>query len=178
LPDLIGFRPVPPERVIDFTLFFDTPGQRTAQRALHIDARLPRALIELPEDITGHLDDRRFGSLAARDMQRGVSTGLPSGEAVARAFGLEPFGPVEIGLSGWPGETPLWYYVAREAAVLGGGDRLGPVGGRLVAGVLVALLDRDPESYRRQAPDWMPTLPARGGDPRSFGLLDLLLAGR
>jgi hypothetical protein len=74
-------------------LFFDPPGQRTAQRALRIDARLPRALIELPEDITGHLDDRRFGSLAARDMQRGVSTGLPSGEAVARAFGLEPSVP-------------------------------------------------------------------------------------
>jgi hypothetical protein len=176
-PDLTGFRPVPPERVIDFTLFFDIPGQRTAQRALRIDARLPRVLIELPEDITGRLDDRRFGSLAARDMQRGVSTGLPSGEAVARAFGLEPLSPEEIGLSDWPGETPLWYYVAREAAVLGGGDRLGPVGGRLVAGVLVALLDRDPESYRRQAPDWAPTLPARGGDPRSFGLLDLLLAG-
>lgn len=178
LPDLMGFRPVGPERVVDFSLLFDPSGARTAQRALPIDARMPRALIELPEDITGHLDDRRYGSLAARDLQRGVSTGLPSGEAVARSLGVQPLSPAQIGLPEWSVETPLWYYVAREAAILSGGDRLGPVGGRLVAGVLVALLDRDPDSYRSQAPEWTPSLPALGGEPRAFSLLDLLLAGR
>lgn len=178
LPDLIGFRPVPPERIIDFDFLFDAPGEATAQRALRIDAKLPRALIDLPEDITGHLDDRRYGSLAARDLHRGISTGLPSGEAVARALGIEPMRPQDVGLPDWATETPLWYYIGREAAVLGGGDRLGPVGGRLVAGVLVALLDRDPESFRALAPNWMPTLPALAGAPRNFSLLDLLIAGR
>ncbi len=178
LPDLLGFRPVLPERVIDFGVFFDAPGQATAQRALRIDAKLPRALIDLPEDITGRLDDRLYGSLAARDLHRGISTGLPSGEAVARALGIEPLSPENVGLPDWVTETPLWYYIGREAAALGGGDRLGPVGARLVAGVLIALLDRDPDSFRAIDPDWTPILPALAGTPQSFSLLDLLIAGR
>ena len=53
----------------------------------------------------------------------------------------------------------------------GGGERLGEVGGRIVAEVLLGLLDADPESYRAQAPDWEPTLPAAGA---RFCVLDLL----
>ena len=45
--------------------------------------------------------------------------------------------------------TPLWYYLLREAE-LGGGESLGPVGGRIVAEVLVGLLQGDPLSYIRQ----------------------------
>jgi hypothetical protein len=45
------------------------------------------------------------------------------------------------------------------------------VGGRLVAEVLLGLLDADPESYRALAPEWEPTLPAAG---ERFGVLDLL----
>ena len=43
-------------------------------------------------------------------------------------------------------KTPLWYYVLREAAVLDGGDRLGPVGGRIVAETFVRMLKRDGNS--------------------------------
>jgi hypothetical protein len=56
----------------------------------------------------------------------------------------------------------------------GGGERLGEVGGRLVAEVLLGLLEADPESYRTLDPSWQPTLPAEG---ERFALLDLLLAG-
>ena len=59
----------------------------------------------------------------------------------------------------------------READVRGGGERLGEVGGRLVAEVLLGLLDADPESYRVLDPGWEPTLPAAG---ERFGVLDLL----
>ena len=44
----------------------------------------------VPVDITGELDEQDFQSLAVRDLQRGVATGLPSGEAVARLVGEEP----------------------------------------------------------------------------------------
>ena len=58
---------------------------------------------------------------------------------------------------------PLWYYVLREAAARASGDRLGPVGGRIVAEVLIGLLEADPHSYLRQAPTWQPHLgPERG----------------
>jgi hypothetical protein len=69
----------------------------------------------------------------------------------------------QIGLAerGWAGETPLWFYILKEAEVLHDGDRLGPVGGRIVGEVLVGIIDGDLESFRSVDPDWSPTLPAR-----------------
>ena len=43
--------------------------------------------------------------------------------------------------------TPLWYYILREAEVINGGARLGPIGSRLVAETLVGLVVNDPKSY-------------------------------
>jgi hypothetical protein len=96
------------------------------------------------------------------------------GEAVARRLGVPALGPEQVGLAehGWTAETPLWFYILREADVLGDGDRLGPVGGRIVGEVIVGLIDRDPESFRSVDPDWTPTLPARAG---TFGLADILV---
>jgi hypothetical protein len=78
---------------------------------------------------------------------RGEGVGLPSGEAVARRMGEPPLSGEEVGTSsaGWSSETPLWYYILREADVRQAGDRLGPVGSRIVGEVLVGLLDLDPE---------------------------------
>jgi hypothetical protein len=73
---------------------------------------------------------------------------------------------------GWAGETPLWYYLLREAAVLEDGERLGPVGSLIVGEVLLAVIDRDPGSQRSADPDWRPTLPGR--QPGRFTLTDLL----
>jgi hypothetical protein len=171
-PDLVGFRPVAPEHHIHWPLLFGPE----AQPAKRMDGRLAASLIGLPVAITGVVDAAAYHSLAARDLQRGAAIGLPSGEAVARAMGVEPLTAEEAGLGsfGWEGETPLWLYVLREADVRAGGDRLGEVGGRLVAEVLVGLLDADPESYRALDAAWEPTLPAAG---ERFALLDLLLAG-
>jgi Animal haem peroxidase len=175
-PDLIGFRPVPPERVLDWSLMFDLPGGEPAQRSKRIDGTLPACLIELPVEIAGEGGDPAYHSLATRDLQRGQGTGLPSGEAVAGALGVEPLSGDEVGLGahGWEGETPLWYYVLREADVRADGDRLGPVGGRIVGETLVAIVDGDPTSYRSVDPGWRPTLPAES--PERFGIADLLQA--
>jgi hypothetical protein len=155
-PDLLGFRSVPRERAVDWTLFFDSDGGHTAQRARKIDARLVGSLIHLPVAITGESDVEEYHSLAVRDLQRGQGVGLPSGEAVARHMGIEPLTPDDVGLSsvGWSGETPLWYYILREASVRTDGHRLGPVGGRIVAEVLIGLIDRDPISVRKAGPTW------------------------
>jgi hypothetical protein len=83
-PDLLGFRPVPRERALDWTLFFDAPGATTAQRCKKIDGKLVRALIELPVAVTGECEIEDHHSLAFRDLQRGQGVGLPSGESVAR----------------------------------------------------------------------------------------------
>ena len=151
-PDLIGFAPVGPEMAVDWSLLFDVPGRPAAQRAKRIDGRLPASLISLPQAISGDVDDDAYRSLAARDLQRGQATGLPSGEAVARELGVEPLSPAECGLGehGWDGETPLWFYILREASVRHDGDRLGDVGGRIVGEVLVGIIDADPERLSRR----------------------------
>src|SRR5207248_1715681 len=51
-PDLLGFGPIG-ERRVDWSLLFDVPGRRPAQRAKPIDGLLPHSLIQLPQAITG-----------------------------------------------------------------------------------------------------------------------------
>ena len=156
-------------------LLLDVPGQPPAQRARAIDGRLPNSLIHLPLDLTGAVDEDDQASLAVRDLVRGTATGLPSGEAVARRVGATPLAADEIGLAdlGWTGETPLWYYLLREAAVLEDGERLGA--GR------VADRRRGPAGGDRRgsrvAAIGGPRLeadPARRASPVRFTLTDLL----
>jgi hypothetical protein len=174
-PDLMGFGPVAAGHAVDWSLLVDVPGRPAAQRAKRIDGRLPASLMALPTQITGELEGSDYASLANRDLQRGQAVGLPSGEAVARALGVRPLDRDQVGLAayGWRDETPLWFYVLKEAEALGGGDRLGPVGGRIVAEVLVGIVDADPESFRSVQPSWTPTLPAR--ELGRFGLADILV---
>jgi hypothetical protein len=157
-PDLLGFRPVPAEHVVEWTLFLDGPGNVAPQRAKKIDGRLVRPLIQLPVAITGETDIDEYHSLAVRDLERGQGVSLPSGEAVARHMGVTPLTAeqIDLGRVGWKGETPLWYYILREADVTTSGERLGPVGGRIVAEVIVTLLDRDPASVRFAPDTWRP----------------------
>jgi Animal haem peroxidase len=173
-PDLLGFRPVGAERAIEWDRLFDVPGRPPAQRAKLIDGKLVSSLIALPQAITGEVEVEAYRSLAGRDLQRGHAYGLPSGESVARAMGERPLSPDEtaLGSAGWSGETPLWLYVLSEAEHRGDGERLGPVGGRIVAEVLIGIIDADPASYRSRQPDWTPPLPARG---ERFELADMLI---
>ena len=74
---------------------------------------------------------------------------------------------------GWDGEAPLWFYILKEAEIVGRGRQMGPVGGRIVAEVLVALMQRDANSYLTLNAVWKPTqpiAPARG----QFTMADLL----
>ena len=173
-PDLMGFGPVAPEHTVDWTLQIDVEGHAPAQRAKRIDARLPAPLIALPTQISGSAPGTDYASLANRDLQRGRAVGLASGEAVAHRLGVPALTAEQVGLAehGWAGETPLWFYILKEADVLHDGDQLGPVGGRIVGEVLVGIIDGDPESFRSVEPGWSPTLPARRAG--AFGLADIL----
>jgi heme peroxidase len=174
-PDLMGFGPVPPEHTVDWTLQIDVAGHAPAQRAKRIDSRLPGPLISLPTQVSGEQAGTDYASLANRDLQRGQSVGLASGEAIARRLAAPPLTAGQLGLAelGWRGETPLWFYILKEAEALHDGDRLGPVGGRIVGEVLVGIIDADPESFRAVDPAWLPTLPARRAG--AFGLADILV---
>jgi Animal haem peroxidase len=158
-PDLLGFRPVAAAHRIEWPLLFDATGAPPAARARKMDGRLVNALLALPVALTGATEVDALHSLAVRDLIRGEGVGLPSGEAVARRMGERPLSIEEVGTSsaGSSSETPLWYYILREAAVREGGDRLGPVGARIVGEVLIGLLDLDEASVRHAPTSWTPS---------------------
>ncbi|MFC5379411.1 peroxidase family protein [Aquipuribacter nitratireducens] len=173
-PDLLGFRTMPAEQAVEWSMLFDLPGHPPApQRAKRIDERLVPSLIRLPVEVTGGVDDESHRSLAIRDLERGFATGLPSGEAVARRMGIEPLDAGELDLErlGWGHETPLWFYVLKESQVREGGDRLGPVGGRIVAEVLVTVIEADPDSVTRAGRGRSSALRGLDGGPVRLGAL-------
>ncbi len=151
--DLRGFRPLPPQWTVDWTLFFEIDGS-TPQPSRMIDAGLVPALFDLPDS---------GGSLPFRNLKRGQALGLPSGQDVARLLRTEPLTTSDLG--GAPEPTPLWFYILKESEVRSdGGKHLGPVGGRIVGEVLLGLLRADPGSWFSAEPTWQPTIPDDDGD--------------
>ena len=92
---------------------------------------------------------------------------------------LEEYDRAEPGLKdlfadpGWGGEAPLWFYILKEAEIVGKGREMGPVGGRIIAEVLVGLLQKDPNSYLYLQPTWKPTTPIAPASGQ-FTMADLL----
>ena len=162
-PDLVGRRPVPQDRVIDWRYIFSLDPDHPPQPSKRIDGRMVHPLIDLPDAIVGaraNLDER--------------SLDLPSGEVVSRAMGIEPLTSAECGLTdpALLGETPLWLYVLKEAELRESGETLSAAGGRIVAEVLIGLAEGDADSYLNAALGWRPTLPS--AQPGSFTMADLL----
>ncbi len=114
-------------------------------------------------------------SLAERNLRRNLTMRVPSGQRVARAMELPELSPddfEDLKSYNLHKRTPLWFYVLREADVREDGQRLGPVGGRIVAEVIIGLIRGDPDSYLRQNPGWEPTY----GQNQTFTMVDLLKA--
>jgi hypothetical protein len=156
---LNGFRPLPSAWTVDWRRFARIDGSNP-QFSREIDTHLARPLLKLP----GALDAANT-ALPVLNLRRGKALQLPSGQAVAQAIGATPVG--DLGLDRFDlsdshraaleAETPLWYYVLIEAERSPrNGERLGPVGGRIVAEVLVGLLAHDPQGFLRQQPTWKP----------------------
>lgn len=164
--DFRGFQPLRPGWHASWPFFFELDAQGP-QFSRAIDAGLAMTLTTL-QGQTGDAAD-----LPLRNLLRGAALGLPSGEAVAAALGVEPLDAASLAPA-VVGRTPLWFYVLREAQLVTGGQHLGPVGGRIVGETLLGLLRADPQSYLRLEPTWTPQLPTRTGDPRQFDIVDLL----
>jgi hypothetical protein len=119
-----------------------------------------------------------MASLAFRNLMRGVRLQLPSGQAIAKTLGMVPLTPAQLTAPatstpeeiaaltthGFDRETPLWYYILKEAQLLGGaldathnGATLGPVGSVILAETFLGLLELDPDSFLVQDPKWSPT---------------------
>jgi hypothetical protein len=139
--DLGGMRPIPSDWAIDWQYFIDIdhhghhsqPGNdplpRTPQFSYKIDTSLVNPLAKLPTRIATNPR-----SLPERNLLRGVTFSLPTGEAVATVLGIDPLPPekiligkatgeprdlhgsiVDIAGGIFAGKTPLWTYVLAEA---------------------------------------------------------------
>ena len=162
-----------PRRFVDWQTFFDF-GDGNARPNKKIDTHLSSGLFDLPT-VPGplNLTDAEPQSLAQRNLLRHLTFEIPSGQAIAQAMGLTPLPATafaDVKSLGLDTQTPLWFYILREAEVLQQGQLLGPVGGNIVADVFAGLLQHDPTSYLNQNPAWTPTLTNSG----TFTMVDLL----
>jgi Animal haem peroxidase len=183
LTNLNGFRPLPQEWGFEWMFFFDmggNPPTMPTQKAYRIDPHLVDPLGHLPPVIAD-----RPRSLAERNLLRGFRFDLPSGQTVARAMGVIPLDDKDLLVGDeddhpvpiselhptFKRNAPLWYYILREAEAYHEGNQLGPIGGRIVAEVVVGILVADRFSYISMDPLWRPDLADSKGN---FGMSDLI----
>ena len=170
---------MPSNLFANWNRLFGIDGQVAVNRSRRLDQYTVPGLHQLP-------DVPSPGSLAVRNLLRGWSWGLPSGQSVANRLQLTALRPDQILTD--PGgqlskeaqfvepfnfhvDTPLWYYILKESEVYHLGERLGPVGSTILAEAFVGLLLADAESYLSQNPGWLPVLPRQDAD--QFTMADL-----
>jgi hypothetical protein len=173
--DLRGFKRAP-RRFVDWQTFFNF-GDGNFRPNKKIDGKLSSVLMLLPgsRGPAPGLPADGVQSLASRNLMRHVNFGIPSGQAIARRMGVPALNPAQLDeLKPFEMEknTPLWFYVLKEAELLEDGLRLGPVGGRIVGEVFIGLLKADETSYLAARPNWTPVLPSV--IPGEFHMTDLL----
>jgi hypothetical protein len=179
-----GFRPLPSEWTIDWGFYVSIDGSQP-QLSRPINTKLAEPLFKLPAAL-----NTTRAPLAVLNLRRGKALQLPTAQSVATkmaSVGVTPLTAQELGLNNLgldprhaaalTANTPLWYYILMEAERRHDGKRLGALGGRIVAEVLIGLLQGDPTSYLRLAPTWKP--PGKVGDrpigrPGNITLADLL----
>jgi hypothetical protein len=177
-------------RFIGWQTFFDfgptfTDGPGNSNPAIRpnklIDTKISTPLFDLPLGAIAGASPGDIVVLPQRNLLRHITWAMPSGQSIARAMHVQILPPDDEVLKGLKEHrlnlqesTPLWLYVLREARVLGNGERLGPVGGRIVGEVFIGLLELDRDSYFWQR-NWRPTLPSRSGRPTGdFRMVDFL----
>ena len=152
-------------------------GTHFTQPGYRIDTQLVDPLAMLPPNVarSGNMPDG-IPSLGYRNLLRGSAFALPSGQNVARALGATPLTEAELwndsrnpkfkdpAANPFAFRAPLWFYILKEAEGVRkhgvtdgkGGHHLGPVGGRIVAEVLVGIALNDHTSFLSQDPGWTP----------------------
>jgi hypothetical protein len=169
---------LPNNWIIDWNRFYDFDNRPASNRATQIDTHLTDTLKNLPGGIffVGPEDAQQtFGSasLAARNLLRGRLVTLPTGQEVAAQLGIAPLAITfdDPELKEFETQTPLWFYLLKEAEVEGAGQRLGPIGSRIVAETFVGLIENSRTSIFPLG-SWQPNLPSR--QPGEFSMADLL----
>ena len=183
---------LPGDWVIDWRRFFEFENHKInndhRNRANKIDTSFELHLTN-SFPAPGIAEEKR--ALTVRNLLRGLALSLPTGEQVAAEMVKQgtltkeqvmtqdeiSAGAQQDILNAPPlrGNTPLWYYILREAELQGKKDRLGPLGSRIVAETLFGLIQCSPHSIVK-TPQWRPRFTSRHAEDGTpiFGMVDLL----
>ncbi len=163
--DLRGGRSLTADRAIDWP-YFIVPADND-RKSNKLDTLIASDVFDLPESAVPDVPTKFLGNLPQRNLIRSREIGLTSGEKLFDFyFGVGASGKltpdqVEPDKSKQPlfelqagagFQTPLWYYILKEAE-LTGGLRLGKLGSRLVGEVVCGAIYYNPVSYVRE-PNW------------------------
>jgi hypothetical protein len=173
-PDEFEFTTLPDNWPIRWTRFTD--GDQPDRFARKIDTHLAPPLKDLTNE--GNIGDdgnpppvqvsRILKRLAVRNLLRGYRLAVPTGQAVAGALGVTALTEEQLlqgdqGVAdalvdgGFLNNTPLWFYVLKEAEVTQDGERLGEVGSHIVCTTLIGQIKADPGSYlNKTGGPWSP----------------------
>lgn len=158
---------LPQRWVIEWDRFVKTDPAHPQRAARKIDTIIAPPLAELSNaanDISDADLKALFKHLARRNLRRGYLLSLPTAQACIAAIGCSGFKDFRVLTAeelrsgsderrqavedgGFDVATPLWFYILKEAEVIGGGEHLGPLGSHIVANTLIGLIVHDPESY-------------------------------
>jgi hypothetical protein len=185
--DLRGFRRRPADRLIDWSHFFEFSGRADVmQNARAFDTQIANGLGRLPTSIASDMPSSLAMRNLLRGVMLGLPSGQALAHAMNIPAELiisldNPKFRFTVGtgymMDGEPEETvpalddaekaylenvfghqtPLWYYILKEAELINKGRKLGPLGGRIVAEVFIALLLADPNSILTADVNWQPT---------------------
>jgi hypothetical protein len=173
---------LPSNWIIDWRRFHAVLDANPADVPFNLSRKLDPFIVKTLHTLPGETDANKK-SLPFRNLKRGVMLGLPSGQDIAAAMHIKkPLTADEIAKGddgkiakkhGLHQQTPLWYYILKEAEQRGGGERLGPVGATIVSEVFVGLVHGDHTSYLwLKGKDWKPDLPSKTAG--TFTMADLL----
>ncbi len=198
-PPFFGLPTLPSNWVVDWTRMYDFSGVQGVSShpdmnlTREIDASLAMDLSTLPEiqrdpKVAAMPDEEKkiLFSLATRNLLRGRLMELATGQQVAEAMthagiNFVPITPEEIAAgphtaiveaNNFHNETPLWYYVLREAKIRHDGTSLGPVGSRILAETFIGLVSNSKINIFKDQPGLtfsMPELLAKVGDLNPLG---------
>jgi hypothetical protein len=166
-----GFSPLSDAKaVVDWNELVEANPGHNVQMAEKLDSKMATDLLALP-----FIPAQDIQSLATRNLLRGQTFMLPSGENIARAMdrGQAEIDKVKQAAATIAGSaadlasgTPLWFYVLVEAEKVGRetapghfdkGEGLGPVGARIVAETLIGLIELDSRSFLASNRNWDPS---------------------
>ena len=161
---------IPDDYLIEWGTFFDgLPASGPQASSSFIDTSLGLAMHGLSPGtlrLANKLEPPDPSNLPVRTLLRGGRAGLPSGQEVANTLlaqgrikasdrltvsqltqdTCDHSGSIlhKVGLEQ---DTPLFYYLLKEAELVSGGLTLGPVGSHIVSEVIQGALEADPEGY-------------------------------